>query len=321
MLTSDQLAAYSRDGFLIVDGLFEPATIDAARAACERLFYGKSYADWLAEDAHHALPGSVPDGVAPMPGGRRSRWPTGDERLDRLIENAGLLATAAALLGEQPFFCAGITFVRAGPTDTRHPAHPHEGWHIDHFNNSLLPPSPTFERHDYVNATVFLHDVDTDGAPILFLPGTHRRANEFLTTEAASGNWTEGTIHDLRRLPGLPAAIPATARAGAVLFYSSFVLHAAQPFADRRRQRILWTLSLGRRSNAAWCRHDNPFGFDHREGTRQALAMTTASVRTLLGWPPPGDPYYTPATLAALARSYPGIDLDPYRPEAADTTP
>jgi hypothetical protein len=312
VLTTDQIAAYRKNGFVLVDGLVTPAEVAPALAAMEQLFYGKPFATWLRQDADRALPGSVPDGVVPMPDGRRSRWPTGDERLDRLIENDALLDVAAALLDDEPFFCAGIAFLRAGPTDTRFPELPHTGWHFDHCNNSLLPPSPDL-RHDYVNVVVYLHDVDEAGAPTLLLPGTQLRAVDLAIGQLAVGNFLDGTFTDLRRLGELPAPVPAVGRAGSVLFYSSFLVHAAQPFRDRRLQRAQWTLSLGRRRHASWCRHDNPFGYEHRAVTRIALARTKTRVRTLLGWPPPGDPYYTAATLELLQRSYPGIDLRDYR--------
>lgn len=312
-LTSNQhLESFRRDGFVIVEGLYAPGVVAKALAAVEQLFYRMPFAEWLAHHADHAMPGSVPDGVTPLPDGRRSRWPTGDERLDRLIENDALLAIAASLLGAEPFFCAGVVFVRAGPVDTRFPGAPHEGWHFDHFNNSLLPPSPVLGRYEYVNAVVYLHDVDQRGAPMLLLPGTHARAAELTANEIAADNFDQGTFRDLRRIAKLPAPVAATAAAGSVLFYSSLLVHAAQRFADRRRQRAQWTLSLGRRDNAPWCRYDNPFGYEHREGTRIALARTTPRVRTLLGWPEPGDPYYTPATLAVLRACYPGIDLTAY---------
>jgi len=312
-LTSTQVAAYRRDGYLIVPGLYAPADVVQPLAAVESLFFGMPFSIWLERHAALAPRGSIPDGVAPMPDGRRTRWPTGDERLDRLIENAKLLSAAAELLGEQPFFCAGVTFLRCGPTDDRFPPTIHAGWHFDHFNNGLLPPSPTSDRHDYMNVVVFLHDVDEQCAPILFLPGTHQSATEIVVSQLATDNFVDGTLRDVRRVTGLPAPVAAVARAGDVLFYSSFVLHSPQPFGDRRRRRALWTLSLGRRSNAAWCRHDNPFGYENRAITRIAIARTTTAVRTLLGWPPPGDPYYSPSTLAALASCYPGIDLADYR--------
>lgn len=313
MLTDRDLADYRRDGFVLVPGPFAPAAIDAARAALEQLFYGMPFAQWLATRAAAAAPDSIPDGVAPLADGRRTRWPTGHEALDRLIENDALIAGARHLLGSEPLFGQGVLFVRAGPTDRRFPAAPHAGWHFDHFNNGLLPPAPGPGGHDYLNVAVFLTDVDDDCAPTLMLPGTHARAAALASAQLERGNFVDGAVGDLRLLGPLPRPVPAIGRAGTVWFYSSYLLHSAQPFVDRSRQRAFWTLSLGRREQAPWCRHTNPFDYTHREFTRAALARTTANVRTLLGWPPPGDAYYRAETLRLLEQLYPGIDVSAYR--------
>ncbi len=42
------------------------------------------------------------------------------------------------------------------------------------------------------------------------------------------------------------------------------------------------------------------------------VTQTTPEVRCVLGWPPPGDSYYTGVTLGRLADAYPGINLAPY---------
>jgi hypothetical protein len=83
--SSDWTTLLRRCSNVLVDGLVTAAEVAPALAAMDQLFYGKPFETWLRQDADRALPGSVPDGVVPMPDGRRSRWPTGDERLDRLV--------------------------------------------------------------------------------------------------------------------------------------------------------------------------------------------------------------------------------------------
>jgi hypothetical protein len=46
------------------------------------------------------------------------------------------------------------------------------------------------------------------------------------------------------------------------------------------------------------------------------IPQCTVRQRDLFGFPRPGDPYWTPETLAGVAERYPGIDLTPYRPSA-----
>ncbi len=311
--TPAELEAFRRDGFVVLPGVFLPERMAAALAALEPLFYGEPFATWEREQAAGRRPGTIADGIAPFADGRRSRWPTGHDALDALIEEATLLDVATALLDATPFFCNAHLFLRCGPTDQRFPADPWSGWHFDHLNHGLLPPADDPATHHYLNLAVHLADVDADCAPTLFLPGTQRRAVALAAAALADGNFDAGTFRDVRRLGDLGDPVAATGPVGSVTVASSYVLHAAQPFRDRRRQRPFWTLSVGRRDHASFCRYADPFLHGERDHLRPWLIRATPRLRTLLGWPPPGDPYYTPATLTLLERAYPGIGLAPYR--------
>ena len=48
-LTQNQLDAFQRDGFILVEDLFEPVEMAAALDDMEKIFYGKPYAEYLAE--------------------------------------------------------------------------------------------------------------------------------------------------------------------------------------------------------------------------------------------------------------------------------
>ncbi len=43
------------------------------------------------------------------------------------------------------------------------------------------------------------------------------------------------------------------------------------------------------------------------------MTNTTPRVRSVFGWPEPGDAYYTEETLALIETWFPGIDIEPYR--------
>ena len=62
-LTESQLADFRRDGYILVPGLFSPAAVGAALEEMEKIFYGKSFDDHLADlDA-----GAKADSVEPVP--------------------------------------------------------------------------------------------------------------------------------------------------------------------------------------------------------------------------------------------------------------
>jgi len=52
----------------------------------------------------------------------------------------------------------------------------------------------------------------------------------------------------------------------------------------------------------------------HGEGTAWHHFVSGATVRqlTVLGFPEPGHPYWTPETLRGVAARYPGLDMTPW---------
>src|SRR5947208_3014970 len=50
------------------------------------------------------------------------------------------------------------------------------------------------------------------------------------------------------------------------------------------------------------------------------LERATPRQRELLGFPPPGHPYWNRETLAGVAARYPGMDMTPYRDACRETT-
>jgi hypothetical protein len=313
-LTSAQLDQFHRDGYLIVPDLFAPAEMDAALEAMDQIFYGKPFAQWRDEFEAGQQTKGVSDGFTTTHNHQegRSQFPVGAPALDRLIQNPRYLDAFEQCLGAPASYCNAHLFLRSGPTDKRHAPNHWEGFHIDHYTNCLLPPAE-HGLYSYVNCGVYLHDVEDDGAPMMVIPGSHHQAGAVYARAFASGNATGGSLVDLRLATELAAPVPSIARRGSALFYSSYLIHAAQPFRNKRVQRAFWTLSMCRRDNDRWTRFSNPFLYGEREHMMPFFTRTTPRVRALFGWPPLGHPYYTPQTLGLLAQLYPEMDLAPYR--------
>lgn len=308
------LEQFQRDGYIFVPDVFSADEMDAALNAMERNFYGKPYASWL-EDFERGEQVSVGDGFTTKQDEvvGRSQFPVGNPALDRLIENERYLDLYELFLGDRPSYCNAHLFMRTGPVDERYPDESWSGYHVDHNTNCVLPPSTDAGRFSYVNSGVYLHDVTDDGAPMLLVPGSHARA-----AEVFGEGWEEGNmagvshVRDIRKA-GLAAPVPAVGPRGSALFYSSYLLHSAQPFANRKKQRAFWTMSMCRRDADRWTRFANPFIYGEREYMLPFITRTTPRVRSLFGWPEPGHPYYTEQTLGLLERAFPGIDTGPYR--------
>jgi hypothetical protein len=116
---------------------------------------------------------------------------------------------------------------------------------------------------------------------------------------------------DIRKVPHNQEPVTITGKAGSVLFYSSHTPHAAQPFADKDRQRAVLFFAIGRRDTCAWTQVESR---DKEESQRLKpfLARTTTRVRGLFGWPKPGNEFYTPTSLDLIHKKYPEMDISDY---------
>lgn len=306
-LTQEQHEAYDRDGYVIVSGLFEPEQIAKALEETERLSYGKSFEEYLAE-----FKAGVDKSQRPAPG--RTTFPTGSPVLDSFIENDEMLDCFADALGTNDMsYLSGLLFVRFGREDSRPVAEPWQDYHFDNNTCSFLPPHPDVKRYDYVNSAVFLHDVEEDGAPLHVLPGSHHLLEKMMPEFAARGDGMREGFGDIRKIPEFGTPIPTMGKAGDVLLYSSYLVHGAVEFADKDKRRAFWSLSLGRTENDAWNKYSHLYPYPERPYSIPFWTQTSPRVRSLFGWPQPGDPYYTPETLKLLVAWFPGMDLEPYR--------
>lgn len=349
-LSETQREQYRRDGYLVVENVFDEATMDAARAAMDQALYGMSFEAWQAmRDAGKepaAKDGVVHNRVSEegLPLGDRSQFPTGVHELDRLIEDDGYLDLIEQVAGgERPDgvklkYCNAHLFGRAGVTDQRHPPTgpfspdsenvPWPGYHMDHGTNSRLPPSVDFNRFSYINTGVYLHEVTLDGAPMLVCPGSHVAAPALFKRLFEQGSIKPGApgIPDLRQATEIATPVPCVGGKGAVLLYSSYLIHAAQPFVDKRIQRAMWTLSVCRAETATFNKLSNPWEGPDREYMLRFAATTTARVLELFDTeevararagasplPPPGHDYFTEQTLELLEWWSPKTDLAPFK--------
>lgn len=313
MLTDAQREQFHRDGYLVLPDLFDAGHMREAMTEVERIYYGGPYAEYLERFTPDEP--RVMSGLHGETNHGRTAFPTGLDVLDRIIEHEDYLDALEQCLGTDDLsFCSSHLFMRSGPTDSRHSEHPWQGYHIDHNQNSFLPPHPDVDGTAYVNSVVYLHDVDEDCAPTHVIPGSHRTLFDVLERTIVESIFTnKGLIEDIREIPEFPEAVKLTAKAGTAVIFSSYLVHAPVPFADRRRQRALWTLSVARGDTSRWTKFSNPYWFNERDFTIPFFTRTNPRVRSLFGWPRPGHDFYTDDTLRLLGVWYPEMDLGPYR--------
>ena len=102
------------------------------------------------------------------------------------------------------------------------------------------------------------------------------------------------------------------AGAGSLLIFSMRTFHRAgemtADFGVRFSHHLVW--------KSAAC----PFNgyhqysqFGEKPEMKRFMERATPRQREVLGFPPPGHPYWNEETLAAVAQRYPRMDLSPYR--------
>jgi hypothetical protein len=281
---------WEEQGFAILPGFLQPDELAPAQGELRALFP-------TAEQFHGAIedPRSAKYRADEFAG--IVDFPFAGVELSLLTVHLRLIALAEALLGTEDLRIysaeAWAKYSGAARYDQPH--------HRDYLNHTLLVPAgdPAFRQ---VEMILFLCDVPEELGPPHFVPksltsGTPALPNwfsreerpEWFSAEASAagpagtvGAFGLGTFHR-----GTELTAPCGARYTLQVSYRA----AAAEWA----QRHAWT---NRSHEPAW------YSFVARASVRQLL---------LFGFPPPGHPFWTEETLAAMALRYAGFDPSPFR--------
>ena len=285
------LDRWETDGWFVLEGAIPADALASARRALPSLF---PTADEFAED--HDPERNRPfrtrsDAVLP-------RFPFPSQSLNRLVVHDTLIDVASQLLGTTDVrIYQGL--VSAKFTDGA-PDYD-QLLHADYSNHTLVVP-----RHDagyqQVEMFVYLSDV-----------GPETAATRMLSRRLTGHIPVERTYLSFEEYPELYAAEEsASGPAGSVLVYRPDTYHRGTILTAPRSARFLVHVAF-KRPGTDW------LGFQSwpsaAEGVDWYRFVANASVRQLcvLGFPAPGDPYWTEATLAGVAARYPQLDMRPWR--------
>jgi hypothetical protein len=287
-MTDDLLAAahqWKTEGWALVNGLLPESEVDAVTGDLEQLFATDTFADYNRA-------GGFGDG---SPEGRRFRstqfngmrgFPqSGCPTLNDLFVHPRLIEFARLALSENDIriYQAAAWGKRAGEVNYEQPLHQDS-------NHSLLPPrmEPGFWN---LESFLYLSDIDEDCAPPRLVP----RSQSHVAYE-------ELYKHE----------VIATGRRGSLLAYRSDVWHRGTDFAGSDASRFVLVIAF-RPARAEW------FGYDAfprlgNDGTFRSFAAGKSPEQLgLFGVPRPGHPYWSQATVDAMAAKYPGLDVSPWQ--------
>ena len=291
-------AQWDEDGWCLVQGLLPPDSVAAAQAALLTLF---PTAEEFAADADPARnePFRV-DSHQVMP-----RFPFEDSAFNNLVVHDCVIDLAEQLLGladsDLRMYQAMLSakYSEGALSDE-------QLLHADFGNHTLVVP-----RHEpgYQQLTMFVYlsDVTPETAATRVVP---RRLT--------AGIPVERTYLSPDAYPDLyTAEVPASGPTGSILVYRPDVYHRGVRMTATGAARFMLHVSY-KPAATDWL---GSFGLPNAgEDLSWYRFVDGASERqlTVLGFPPPGHPYWNQQTLSGVAARYPMLDLSPWRDAVPD---
>jgi ectoine hydroxylase-related dioxygenase (phytanoyl-CoA dioxygenase family) len=288
-------AQWEEDGWCVVRGILPPEAIAAAREVLPGLV---PTAGEFADDVDPARnePFRV-DSHRVMP-----RFPFADAALndivvhDRIIDLAEQLLSLADLRLYQAML--GAKYGGGALSDE-------QLLHVDFGNHTLVVPrhEPGYQQ---LEMFVYLSDVTAE-------TGATRMVSRALTTDIP----VERTYLSQTDYADLYAAeVPASGPAGSILAYRPDVYHRGVRMTMPRTARFMLHVSYKPAATDWLGSHGLPGAGEDLSWYRFVQGASERQL-TVLGFPPPGHPYWNEQTLAGVAARYPMLDLSPWRDGAA----
>jgi hypothetical protein len=280
----DHLARVWDQGFTIVEGFLDPATLAAAQDALWSIYPTPD--EYFADpDKHPRYSRSQFSGLRFFP------YPSWD--LNRVAVYPDLVDAAERFLG-----CEEIEIYKVELWAKYAGAINYDQMHHRDFGNHTLVVPREDGRHVQMTTFILLSDVTEDDGPTKIVPLSESRDIPLIPKQQPFGDLFDKEVS-------------AVAPAGSLLIYKTDVLHRGSEFKAPGHSRFVMLVDFQERGwpwmgKMSWPNHAD------MEGMTEAMIRMTPRERDLFGWPPPGSDYWNAQTLAGVAARYPGIDLSPY---------
>jgi hypothetical protein len=284
------LDTWRRDGWCVFEGAIPPSDLAAAQSALERLFPTAEEMDRGGDDE------------------RTARWRTWDAawpefpfkstRLNKLVVHDVLIDLATDLLGTDD------VRLYLALASAKYP-HQSSGYnqllHADYPNHSLVVPRGD-AGYQHLETFIYLNDVSVRN-------GATRMVSRTRTADIPVEQHTLN-FNDYPHLYDDPG--DASGPAGSVVAYSPDVYHRSVDVTEPGQARFMLHVAY-RPAPLDWIGYQAwPFkGFSPE--WHKFVAQASLRQLSVLGFPRPGDPYWTEATLSGVAARYPGLDMTPWR--------
>lgn len=325
VLTGAQVAAWREEGFALADGVLPRDLVRRAR-----------------DDAVAAFPepgSAATEEVTDFGSGGRFAFPAPSDAVNAITLHPRLLGAAAQLLGvpvRELRLSQSDLWPKYGRRERAGGARDNadQRIHVDYPNHTLAHPPP-WDRPEAVEILLYLSDVEACGGatalvprrgaddpayawPIVATPGVGPL--DWRNDRASAEAYLEREAPEIARFRAehlYPREVRARYRVGTVLFYRHDTWHRGTPLEPgvlRLAQNLTFRMAESEWISTlhpgwAWAMYRPSRVMEH------LVANASVDQRCVLGFPGPGHPYWSEATLAAVAARYGalGMDVAPYR--------
>ena len=295
VLSSADQAQWEEDGWCVVRDLLSPETIAAAQAVLPGLVpTAEEFAD--NENSARNEPFRI-DSHRVMP-----RFPFEDGALNDIVVHDRIIDLAEQLLGisDLRLYQAMLSakYGEGALSDE-------QLLHVDFGNHTLVVPrhEPGYQQ---LEMFVYLSDVTAETA-----------ATRVVSRRLTSDIPVERTYLSQTAYADLYAAeVPAVGPAGSILAYRPDVYHRGVRMTAPGSARFMVHVSYKPAATDWLGSHGLPSAGEDMSWYRFVSGASERQL-TVLGFPPPGNPYWTAETLAGVAARYPMLDLSPWQGAAA----
>lgn len=185
----------------------------------------------------------------------------------------------------------------------------HQPMHLDFRNNTILVPSA--HRPDAVAGILYLNDVDAAGGATGIVPHEPGSVlDRLLSLGESDAGWGRTADYEGREI--YEREMLPRYRVGTCLLYRMDTFHRGTP-VYRDTMRRVWG-AVWRRGDSGWVQAGGAGMHGDATLSRFAplLPRLTPTQRAVVGFPLPGNAYWTTDSVAAVGERYPDMDMSPY---------
>jgi ectoine hydroxylase-related dioxygenase (phytanoyl-CoA dioxygenase family) len=283
-----------KHGYVVVEGFLSASELDAVRENIAE--YMPSWEEYEAKPFRYIDIRGKDNTFRTPPGWVLNGFPFVGDALNKAVLHPYLIGFVERIVGHKNLALshAGLVGKYAGKADYDQELHP------DYSNNTLAFPESGTTYID-VPMIAYYTDVTIDLGPTYVVSQEHTKEILLGTRHRSRKDWPE--LYEVEQ--------PVTCPAGSVLIYSMRTFHRGSAMRARKGLRF----SSGIAFHTAGPRWRGSATYQ-REGGSEAMDhfITNASPREreLVGFPAPGDPYWTAETREGVASRYPEMDMSPY---------